>query len=158
MDNPQNLSVRAWRRRLLAALGFSAGAASVALAVHARQIAYFPVDVSITRAVQSAPLGWLDLPMQALNALGFPPVVDVVYGGFILLLFVVGLRRESVVTLLDMGISSGLNHVSKFLVERPRPPEGLVHVEHLIRNPSFPAGHVLNLTALAGFLCYVACT
>ena len=40
---------------------------------------------------------------------------------------------------------------------RPRPPIDLIHVERTIHNSTFPAGHVLNFTVFAGFLCYLAC-
>ena len=45
----------------------------------------------------------------------------------------------------------------KELVARPRPPMLLVHVAHHLPGSSFPAGHVLNLTVFAGFLCYLTC-
>ena len=42
-------------------------------------------------------------------------------------------------------------------MDRPRPPGSLVHVEHVLpAGSSFPAGHVLNFTVFAGFLCYLA--
>jgi undecaprenyl-diphosphatase len=33
----------------------------------------------------------------------------------------------------------------------------LVHVAHHLPGSSFPAGHVLNFTVFAGFLCYLTC-
>jgi len=50
---------------------------------------------------------------------------------------------------------AGINALVKHLVGRPRPIAQLVHVQRVIGNPSYPAGHVLNFTVFAGFLCYL---
>ena len=53
--------------------------------------------------------------------------------------------------------SSGLNHLAKALVARPRPAELLVHVEHVLpAGCSLPAGHVVNFTVFAGLPCHLA--
>jgi undecaprenyl-diphosphatase len=89
-----------------------------------------------------------------MSFIGFAPVVDVVYGVILLLLFTLGWRWEAMVTAIAVIFASGVNHVVKLLVDRPRPPEELVQVGRHIHNSSYPAGHVVNFTAFAGLLCY----
>jgi len=138
---------------LLAVL-VGAGLAFAMLAVAAHRVPYFAVDLAITRAIQSVSLQWLDVPLWTLNAMGFPPVVGIVYGLLIASIFVAGARWEALSSGFAVLGGVALNHASKLLVARPRPSIELIAVEHQhIANSSFPAGHVLNFTALAGFLC-----
>ena len=126
------------------------------LALQAHVTPYFPIDLSITRYVQTHELVWLDPFLSGLNALGFPPVVDIVYGAVIAVMFFTGRRWDAGATVVAAVGASGLSWLAKELVARPRPPATLVHVQQHITNPTFPAGHVANLTAFAGFLCYLA--
>lgn len=130
--------------------------AFVVLALQAHVIPYFPIDLSITHYVQTHELAWLNPFVSALNALGFPPVVDVVYGAVIAVMFFTGRRWDAGGTVVAAVGASGLAWLTKEIVGRPRPPATLVHVEQHITNPTFPAGHVANITAFAGFLCYLA--
>jgi len=142
-------------------LALSLGAAAmsvafVALALQAHATPYFPIDLSITHYVQAHELVWLKPFVGALNALGFPPVVDVVYGGVIAAMFFTGRRWDAGGTVVTAVGASGFSWLTKWLVARPRPPVDLVHVQHHVPNPSFPAGHVAGFTAFCGFLCYLA--
>src|SRR5438132_6030621 len=77
------------------------------LAVLARTVAYFPLDVTITRAVQSVNAGWFGALMYALTWLGFAPQSYVIAALVLLLLYVSGLKWEAVMTLLSLiGISA----------------------------------------------------
>jgi len=133
----------------------SAGAAALLLSVAAHRVPYFPSDVLIARSIQAADLRILALPLQGLNTVGFPPLVQCVYGGIVVLLFLFGKRWEAAAGVFGAVGSAGINHLVKYLVDRPRPTALLVHVQHHIENPSYPAGHVLNFTVFAGFLCCV---
>ena len=134
----------------------STSVAFVALALQAHVTPYFPIDLSITHYVQAHELAWLNPFVGALNALGFPPVVDIVYGAVIVAMFFTGRRWEAGGTVVSAVGASGFSWLTKWLVARPRPPADLVHVQHHVPNPSFPAGHVAGLTAFCGFLCYLA--
>jgi len=151
-DATMHAPARLWRR-LWTGLAVCAGAAALLLSVTAHRVPYFPSDVLITRSIQAVDGRMLALPLHALNTLGFPPLVDFVYGGIIIVLFVSGSRWEAVAGTFDALGSAGINALVKHLVDRPRPSPQLVDVEHHIANPSYPAGHVLNFTAFAGFLC-----
>jgi undecaprenyl-diphosphatase len=129
----------------------------VALAVLANRIAHFSIDLTITRQVQALPAAWIDPLLRPLNLLGFPPLVGIVYGTIVLLIFAAGARWEAVAAGFATLGAAGLNFLVKTLVDRPRPSMDLVHVAHQLPPSSFPAGHVLNITAFGGFLCYLAC-
>jgi undecaprenyl-diphosphatase len=127
----------------------------VALGVLARSNPILPGDLAITRLVQGVGAPWFHGVMHPFNVLGFPPLVDFIYGAVAALLFVCG-NRWAAVSCVFAGIGGAmLNSLGKALVPRPRPPAELVHVEHFIPNSAFPAGHVLNFTAFAGFLAYL---
>jgi undecaprenyl-diphosphatase len=144
------------RRRLYAAGVASAAIAFAGFAAVAHRMPYFAWDVTIARQVQGIESAWLDAVLRPLNAVGFPPVAGIFYGVIIALFFALGARREALGTGIAALGGSALNHFVKALVERPRPPEVLIHVDHHLHGFSFPAGHVLNFTAFAGFLCYLA--
>jgi membrane-associated phospholipid phosphatase len=149
-------TARRGRHGALATVAACAAVASAVLALLAHRVAYFPIDLVITRSVQSAPIDWLDLPLRVLNAVGFAPYVSIAYGSIVLGLFVAGRRWEAVASGIAAIGGVFLTPLVKMLVARPRPPIELVDVERHLRSSSFPAGHVLNLTAFAGFLCYLA--
>jgi undecaprenyl-diphosphatase len=145
------------RRRVFAVGVACAGLSLVALAVLAHRVPYFSIDLTITRHVQSVQATWFGPLLAPLNALGFPPLVAVVYGTIVLLIFAAGARWEAVASAFATLGAAGLNYLVKELVARPRPPMDLVHVAHHLPGFGFPAGHVLNCTAFVGFLCYLTC-
>ncbi|MEO5617244.1 MAG: phosphatase PAP2 family protein [Candidatus Eisenbacteria bacterium] len=142
--------------RLLATVAAIAAVAFVVLAVLARSEAYFPIDLAITRYVQSLDSALLNLPFRALNVVGFPPIVTILYFVIALAIFLTGRRWEAIGAGIATLGAAALTDLVKILVMRPRPSMDLVNVEHAIRSTGFPAGHVLNITAFVGFLTYLA--
>jgi undecaprenyl-diphosphatase len=144
--------LRAWQFELaLLVMTVLAGA----LAVLARTVGYFAIDIQITWALQSIDAPWLATLLHAVSWTGFPPQVDVLAGILIVCLFLVGLRVEAgTILLLGLGGAALWYSISTF-VDRPRPSPELVHVATQINAGSFPSGHVLNLTAASGFLMYL---
>lgn len=126
------------------------------LSVSAHRVPHYPIDLVITHAVQGVNGAWFHAPLRALSAIGFPPLVSV-FDGIILLvvLGVWGWRDALACGIAALG-APAVQYAVKGLVTRPRPPASLVHVAHNIGNPSFPAGHVLDITAFLGFVCYLA--
>jgi undecaprenyl-diphosphatase len=153
--SPSVIVDRARHPYRLAVVAACAGLGFVVLAMLAQQIAFFPIDLTLTRFVQSVHAPWIDAPLMVLNRLGFPPLVDVIYGSIILVIFAAGRRREAVALGFATLGGAGLNYLTKLIVARPRPDPGLIAVEHHINNGTFPAGHVLNFTIFAGLLCYL---
>jgi len=141
------------RRR---ALGAGAALVAVLLSISAHQVAHYPIDLEITRAVQGVHGAWFHVPLSGLSALGFAPLVAVFDGTLILVILVVWGRWAGFASGFAALGAPGLQHVVKALVARPRPPATLVHVAHQIGNPAFPAGHVLDITSFLGFVGYLA--
>ncbi len=134
-----------------------ATAGFIVLAVAARFIPYFAIDVTITRAVQSVHSPIFERVMFSISWAGFFPQSLAV--GLILcaLLFAVGLRWEAVVTFFA-ECSVMVSMLVKLAVSRPRPSIDLVDVISELSTSAFPSGHVLTSTALCGFLAFLSYT
>ncbi len=156
---PAIATPRARRRRAEAfqAYVLVASAVFVTLALFAHSVAYFPVDLAITRAVQAYHGADFDTLMRAVSWLGFYPQVVPVSASVVLALFLLGLRWESVSALFAM-LGDALGTLIKHLVLRPRPSATLVHVVQALASPGFPSGHVLGTTVLAGFVTFLLFT
>jgi undecaprenyl-diphosphatase len=134
-----------------------ASAVFVTLAVIAHTVAYFPIDLTITRALQVQHGAAFAQSMYGISWLGFMPQVDVLAAIVIVALFSTGLRWEAVVALLAAG-GVGVGTLVKLMVYRPRPSADLVHVFSVLPSSGFPSGHVLEFTAFCGFLGFLAYT
>ena len=136
---------------------FVASGVFLTLAVVAHWVAYFPVDLRITRALQAyhgAPFARL---MYDVSWLGFPPQVFVICLFTAGLVLSFGLRWESLVCLFaEGGVIIGA--LVKLVVVRPRPSADLVHVFAQLHSSGFPSGHVLEFTCFAGFLGFLTFT
>lgn len=133
-----------------------ATAAAGLLAYMGRTVGQLPMDVEFTRWVQGLSVPGIDTYLHAVAWVGFPPQSNVIWGIVILGLFLLGLRLESVMLLFAAVGSAGLWFLLVPLVDRPRPSPDLVHVTMQLPTGSFPSGHVLNLTAIFGFLIFLA--
>jgi undecaprenyl-diphosphatase len=145
--------LRAWRFEIVVLL---ATLLAGGLAWLARTVQYFPVDIEIARAVQSMDAPAVERFLDAVSWVGFPPQSNVIFGGVILALFLIGLRLEAALTAFAAVGSAGLWFWLAPLIDRPRPDPALVHVAMQLPPGGFPSGHVLNLTAIFGFLMYLA--
>jgi membrane-associated phospholipid phosphatase len=134
---------------LFSAVGFAV------LALLARTVLYFPIDLELTRAIQDASPAWLDVPLGAITWIGFPPQSNVIFGIIILGLFLIGRRLEAAMLAFAAVGSAALWYAVNPLIDRPRPSPELVEVAIQIPTGSFPSGHVVNLTAIFGFLIYL---
>ena len=136
---------------LLAALVF------VTLASLAHTVAYFPVDLRVTRAVQAYHGRGFETLMHAISWTGFFPQVAILSAVVIVTLFVVGLRWEAVAAAFAT-LSGAVGGLVKLVVLRPRPGADLVHVFQQLPSSGFPSGHVLTTTAFCGYLVFLAYT
>ena len=121
----------------------------------ARTVAYFPIDVELTRDLQAIEHPWLAAFLRGVAWIGFPPQSNYIFGTVVIALFVVGLRLESAMTFFAAAGSAGLWFLLAPLVDRPRPSPEMVRVAMELPTGGFPSGHVLNLTAIFGFLIYL---
>lgn len=147
---------RRWRARVFQVYLVVATVAFGILAVLASLFNYFPIDLSITRAVQFYNAAWFAGLMSVVSLPGYAPQSFVMVGAVIVLLFVIGLRWEAVAALLAGAGAAGLGSLIKLIVHRPRPGANLVNVVQQLNDPSFPSGHVLQYTAFFGFLIFLA--
>jgi undecaprenyl-diphosphatase len=135
----------------------AATAGFVGLAVAARFVPYFPIDVTITRAVQSYDSDVFNALMYGISWIGFFPQSLVIGLAPVGLLFAIGLRWEAVMTFFA-SCSVWVSILIKIAVSRPRPTIDVVQVISELSSSSFPSGHVLNTTTLCGFLAFLCFT
>lgn len=149
---------RRWRAGIFQASLIVTTAAFGILVVLASLFNYFPIDLTVTHAVQSVNLPWFDTLMLWVSIPGYSPWVYILIGVVVAFLFIIGLRWEAVVALLAAAISGGLGQLIKMVVHRPRPGVTLVKVLTQLNSYSFPSGHVLTYTAFFGFLFFLGFT
>jgi membrane-associated phospholipid phosphatase len=112
-----------------------------------------PVDVAITREFQEDHALWLRDLMFATSWLGFMPILFfaiIVLTGIIF--WLVKLRLEAILVVVQSGVSTLVNGGIKVLVARPRPSDHLVDVLYKVSGQSFPSGHVMSYVAYFGLL------
>lgn len=128
----------------------------IALALLARMVDYFPIDVTITQSLQTIEQRWFDLLMRAVSWPGRAGQSFVVTSILVILIYWVGFRWEAAVAALTSVIVAILNVLLKILIQRPRPPADIVDVLRDLSTFSFPSGHVMFYTAFYGFLLYLS--
>jgi membrane-associated phospholipid phosphatase len=126
----------------------------VALAVLAHSAAYFPIDLSVTQALQRLQSPLLDRLALSLDWLGYAPQIMIILGLVCLGLFVAGQRWEAIVMILAGGFEAGVATVVKLLVQRPRPEVSGVHVYQPLGDFTFPSGHTFSYMMVFGLLAY----
>ena len=131
--------------------------AFIVLALAARFIPYFPIDVTITQAVQGIDSVAFDRAMHAISWIGFFPQSLISGLALCAIIFAVGLRWEAVATLIA-ACSVFVAESIKLVVSRPRPSIDLVEVIRELASTSFPSGHVMTTTAICGFLAFLSYT
>ena len=124
----------------------------VALAEDAHERLYFPIDLVVSRAVQSFRPAWFDFTMRALTVPGQSlwAVVSVIV--VVAIIWFAGAHREALFLLAATAIAEALDIGVKLIVARPRPDEFLIRVAQALHDPSFPSGHVVQYTVFYGFL------
>jgi undecaprenyl-diphosphatase len=122
----------------------------------ARTVLYFPIDVQITQFIQVAPPPAVVRFLDMVSWIGFPPQSNVIFGAIILGLFIIGRRIEAAMLLFAAVGSATLWYWMSAFIDRPRPSPELVRVAAELPRGGFPSGHVLNLTAMLGFMAYLA--
>jgi undecaprenyl-diphosphatase len=148
-----------WRATaLLTALLLLATGAFVVLAVAAHRTAYFGVDLTLARGLQSIGGPWIDKIVEAVGWPGFPPQSNVIFGSLFVVLLLSRRVVAAIVLALAAGGSAALWYAIAPVVARPRPSPDVIRVSQQIDAGSFPSGHVLNLTAGVGFAWFLAYT
>jgi hypothetical protein len=115
---------------------FAIGAVALAaMSFAAHDLAYFPVDVGISRDVQAYHPGWLDTATDALSWTGFPPQSNVLFGVIVVMLFALGHRLAAAAEMLAAVGSGWLYLVLQQVVGQPRPSCGTATSRYALRLP-----------------------
>lgn len=149
---------RRWRAQVFQAYLFTATVAFGVLLVLASRINYFPIDLSITHAVQRINLAWFAKLMDMVSYVGYAPQMYVLVAVISALFYIIGLRWEAVMTLVSAASAGLMGGLIKIIVSRPRPGVDLVNVIRQLNSYSFPSGHVLTYAAFFGFLFFLIFT
>jgi undecaprenyl-diphosphatase len=116
---------------------------------------FFPLDLQITRALQSIDSPLFALAMNLISWPGFLPqsaILPVLAG---LLLYSFGLYWETITVLVAAFLPPLINFTIKEWIQRPRPTIDLVDVFRILDSYSFPSGHVMFYIGFFGFLWFL---
>ena len=118
----------------------------------------FPIDVQITRALQSLSSPAFFAVMQAISWPGFSPQCYVLSALIVVALYMFGFHWESVATLFATLLPPIANVIVKETIRRPRPTVDLVDVFRILDSYSFPSGHVMFYVGFFGFMWFLVYT
>jgi membrane-associated phospholipid phosphatase len=118
----------------------------------------FPIDLAITRTIQSINFPFFDEFMIVISWPGFSPQSFVLCVLIILTIYVLGLYWETVTALVAAFLPAFINVLIKNYIQRPRPTVDLVDVFSILNSYSFPSGHVMFYVGFFGFLGFLAFT
>ncbi len=149
---------RHYRAELFQAALISATAAFALLTILVKSAPSLPLDIQITRAIQSIQWPPFAMLMTWVSWPGFLPQSLIITALISLLIYSFGLRWEAVTALLGAIFSTLVNGLVKALVQRPRPGIDLVHVFAVLNSYSFPSGHVMFYVGFFGFLWFLSYT
>lgn len=147
------------RRTYLFEIGlFAVVGAFITLTILVKTIPSFPIDVAITRALQSIDSPIFAALMSLVSWPGFSPQSYIIAVLIVGLLYAFGFHWESAATLFAAVFTAALNGAVKAYIQRPRPTIDLVEVFHILDSYSFPSGHVMYYVGFFGFLWFLAYT
>jgi membrane-associated phospholipid phosphatase len=133
----------------------SAIAAFAVLTFMVKSTPSFPLDLRITKALQSidsllfaSAMNWISWP-------GFLPQSAIIPALVTVLLYSFGLRWESITSLVAAYLPALINVAVKEWIRRPRPTVDLVDVFRILDSYSFPSGHVMFYIGFFGFLWFL---
>lgn len=118
----------------------------------------FPIDLAITRALQSINSPIFAGLMDLISWPGFPPQSFIISLLIIGVVYALGFHWESIAALFAAFFPALINIIVKDYIRRPRPGIDLVHVFQVLNSYSFPSGHVMFYVGFYGFLWFLAYT
>ena len=138
---------------LIAAIG-----AFVTLMALVKYTPSFPIDLAISRALQSITNPIFAGLMDAISWAGFSPQSLLIPLVIVALLYGFGFHWEAVAAIFAALFPAIVNVIVKDYIRRPRPGIDLVHVFKVLNSYSFPSGHVMFYVGFFGFLWFLAYT
>jgi membrane-associated phospholipid phosphatase len=148
-------SKQRYRTRLFQAGLILAIIAFVVLAIFAKSTPYFPIDLIITKALQSVHEPAFKLLMNMISWAGYFPQSGILTLLIIGLLYLYGFYWEAVLGIIAAVFNLSLNILVKVIVHRVRPSANLIHVVVALNSYSFPSGHVMFYTGFFGFIWFL---
>jgi membrane-associated phospholipid phosphatase len=125
------------------------------LALLANVNPYLPVDLLVTRELQTNLPAWVRGLMVALSWPGWTVQAISIVLLTVIFLAALGLHWEAVSALFAAVASQGINYLVKVAIRRPRPSDTLVDVFQKLNSYSFPSGHVMFYVGFFGFLLFL---
>ena len=118
----------------------------------------FPIDLAITRTIQSIDFPFFDRLMIVISWPGFTPQSFLLCAFIVILIFTLGLYWEAITALVASCLPAIVNVLVKAYIQRPRPTVDVVHVFRILDSYSFPSGHVMFYVGFFGFLGFLTFT
>ncbi len=118
----------------------------------------FPIDLQITRTLQSLRSPIFSAFMQVISWPGFLPQCFIVSAVIVLALHIFGFQWESLAAVFATLLPPITNLIVKETIRRPRPAMDLVDVVRILDSYSFPSGHVMFYVGFFGFLWFLVFT
>ena len=118
----------------------------------------FPIDLIITRTIQSIDFTFFDKLMIVISWPGFSPQSFLLCALIVIIIYALGLYWEAVTALIAAFLPALINVLIKEYIQRPRPAVDLVDVFRILNSYSFPSGHVMFYVGFFGFLGFLAFT
>jgi undecaprenyl-diphosphatase len=150
--SPPSRDYRTWAFQ--AAL-FSAIGAFMVLTFMVKSTPFFPLDLRITKALQSIDSPLFASAMKWISWPGFLPQSAIIPVLVALLIYSFGLQWEAITTLVAAFLPPVINVVVKDWIGRPRPAADVVDVFRSLDSYSFPSGHVMFYVSFFGFLWFL---
>jgi membrane-associated phospholipid phosphatase len=128
------------------------------LTILVKTIPSFPIDLRITRALQS-----LDSPifaafMSLISWPGFSPQSFIIPVLIAIDYYWFGFHWEAIAALFATIFTPVVNVIVKDYIRRPRPTVDLVNVFGVLNSYSFPSGHVMFYVGFFGFIWFLVYT
>ena len=118
----------------------------------------FPIDLQITRALQSIDSPIFAAFMSLISWPGFPPQSFIIPVLVAADYYLFGFHWEAVAALFATLFTPIINVLVKDYIRRPRPTVDLVHVLRVLDSYSFPSGHVMFYVGFFGFIWFLVYT
>jgi membrane-associated phospholipid phosphatase len=149
---------REYRTLLFQLALFLAIAAFAVLTFMVKTMPSFPIDLRITRTLQSIASPLFSTAMGFISWPGFLPQAFVISALAVLVIYTLGLHWEALIALVAALLPGVVNILVKELIRRPRPAIDLVNVFRILDSYSFPSGHVMFYVGFFGFLWFLIFT
>src|SRR5215211_3605847 len=118
----------------------------------------FPIDLQITRALQSINSPLFAVLMSLISWPGFSPQTFIIPVLLVGAFYAFGFHWEAVASLFATLLPPIVNVIVKDYIRRPRPTIDLVHVLRILDSYSFPSGHVMFYVGFFGFTWFLVYT